>query len=211
MGQGFKTIIKSGTSEVIDRKSRFLGVAVSVAAEEEAQSFLDMIRKKHYDARHNCWAYVLGGDAANVRASDDGEPSGTAGRPILEAIRHAGLTDTLVVVTRYFGGTLLGTGGLVRAYTQAAEEALSDAETAQMVLSDRVMITTDYSDSGKLQYLFSQNDVRIEDSEYAEKVRFTLICAADQTTRLIKQITEATAGRAKIETEEAGYMNASYD
>ena len=206
MPKSYQTIIKEGTSEVIEKKSRFLGVACPVATEEEAMAYLEQIRRKHYDARHNCWAYVLGNDAKNVRASDDGEPSGTAGRPILEVIRHAELTYTLVVVTRYFGGTLLGTGGLVRAYTQAAEEAVAAAEKKERIQSERIIVTVDYSDSGKIQYLFSQNNVRLEGSDYAENVTIRLLCAAEDTDRIIRQITELTAARAKIETEEAGYV-----
>lgn len=206
MSKGYRTITEAGTSEVTDRKSRFLGVAVHVDSEEEAMRLLEQTRKKHYDARHNCWAYVLGDDGKNERASDDGEPSGTAGRPILETIRHAGLTYAFVVVTRYFGGTLLGTGGLVRAYTQAAAEALEAAEKAERTLADYIRVSSDYSDSGKLQVLFSRDDLRITDTDYGEKVTFTLIADSSRTQEIIKQITELTAARAQIHTEEAGYQ-----
>lgn len=206
MPEGYRTIIKEGKAEVIDRKSRFLGVALHVVNEEEAMQFLEKTRKKHYEARHNCWAYVLGDDSKNERASDDGEPSGTAGRPILEVIRHAGLTYTFVVVTRYFGGTLLGTGGLVRAYTQAAADAIEDSDTGVYLQTDRIEVTTDYSDVGKLQYLFSQKDIRLVTSDYGENVRQILLCDSGRTDEIRKQITEMTSGRAQIQTESAGFQ-----
>lgn len=205
MPEGYRTIISEGRSEYIDRKSRFLGLAVPVQNEEEAMRCLEQVRKKHYDARHNCWACVLGEDALNERASDDGEPSGTAGRPILEVIRHAGLTFVFVVVTRYFGGILLGTGALARAYTQAAANALEAAGKASFVQADRIEVINDYSDVGKLQYLFSNSDLKLEHSDFGERVRQILLCEQTKTPKIIARITELTSGRAKIRTEDAGF------
>lgn len=206
MSGSYNTIITEGNGEFVDRKSRFLGRAVHVENEAEAMSVLESIRKKHYDARHNCWAYVLGESKKEERASDDGEPSGTAGRPILEVIRRADLTFTLIAVTRYFGGTLLGTGGLVRAYTAAAEEAAANALFGRYILSDRVLVVSEYADAGKLQYLFSQTDVKIASSDYKEKVYLTLLCSTDRTEGLIRQIIEQTSGRASVTSEPAGYQ-----
>ena len=206
VSQGYRTVSTAGASEVEERKSRFLGLAVHIESEEEARMFLEQIRKKHYDARHNCWAYVLGDDGSNERASDDGEPSGTAGRPILETIRHAELTYTMVVVTRYFGGTLLGTGGLVHAYTQAAADALDDAGKAEYKETARILVTADYSDAGKLQYLFSGSNAKVVSSEYAEKVRLELLCDKAAAAGIEKQITEMTAARAETVLFDAGFQ-----
>ena len=132
MPQGYRTIKKPGNSEVVEKKSRFIGVAAHVSSEDEAAEFVRKIKKEYYDARHSCWAYVIGDKSESMRASEDGEPQGTAGRPILDVITGKGLTYTIVVVTRYFGGTLLGTGGLVRAYSKAADEAVQNAVISEM-------------------------------------------------------------------------------
>ena len=123
----YSTVCGCGTGEITEKKSRFIADVFPVASEEEAASHIEKIRKQYWDARHHCWAYVIGRNPGTERMSDDGEPAGTAGKPILEVIKGRRLTDVLVVVTRYFGGTLLGTGGLVRAYTSAAAEGLSRA------------------------------------------------------------------------------------
>ena len=125
MDNQYKTIIESGSGEYIEKKSRFIGELVPVSSEEEAFAYLDAVRKKHYNASHHCFAYVLGEKNQTERASDDGEPSGTAGRPILHVLEGEEICNALIVVTRYFGGTLLGTGGLTRAYTAAAKAAVA--------------------------------------------------------------------------------------
>ena len=124
----YKTIIEDGTGEYVEKKSRFIGYVRHVENEEEADAFILEIKKKHYDARHNCSAYIVGEEKEILRFSDDGEPGGTAGKPILEVITGNELHNVCIVVTRYFGGTLLGTGGLVRSYTEAAKECISDTE-----------------------------------------------------------------------------------
>ncbi len=120
---GYKTIYENGEGEVIEKKSRFIAIAAPVQSEEEATAFVESIRKKYWDARHHCYAYILGEKKEIRRMSDDGEPTGTAGKPILDLIEGGDLTNTIIVVTRYFGGTLLGTGGLARAYSSAARAA----------------------------------------------------------------------------------------
>ncbi len=205
MAEEYRTIRQTGTAEVIEKKSRFLASAYHVENEEQAMALLEKTRKHHYDARHNCWAYVLGEKQESERASDDGEPSGTAGRPILEVIRHAELTFTFVVVTRYFGGTLLGTGGLVRAYTQAAEEAVGNALKAILTLSDELLVETDYSDVGKIQYLIGQKGLTQDPPEYGQQVLFHIFCKTADSAGLTRQITELTAGRAEIHCSPAGY------
>ena len=127
MVDSYNTILTPGTDEIVEKKSRFIGYAQPVSSEEEAYAFVESVKKKHYDARHNCHAFAIGKENTLYRFSDDGEPQGTAGKPILEVISGNQVTDICIVVTRYFGGTLLGTGGLVRAYTEAAKLALADA------------------------------------------------------------------------------------
>ena len=130
--------------------------SILVHSEEEAMQYLEQVRKKYWDARHHCWAYVIGEERVTERCSDDGEPSGTAGKPILEVIRGAGLHNIFVVVTRYFGGTLLGTGGLVRAYTESAREGISHSQIITKIYGFKLNLTTDYTGLGKIQYLLGQ-------------------------------------------------------
>ena len=127
----FRTVYRGGTGEIVEKKSRFIATVRLVESEEEALSCLEALRKKYWDARHNCFVYIIGENQETVRCSDDGEPSGTAGRPMLDVVQGAGLRNVLVVVTRYFGGTLLGTGGLVRAYSQAVQEGLANRAGAR--------------------------------------------------------------------------------
>ena len=157
MIETYNTILQEGQDEIVEKKSRFIGYAVPVSSEEEAYAFVEKIRKQHYDARHNCYAFAIGSENTLLRFSDDGEPQGTAGKPILEVITGNAVVNICIVVTRYFGGTLLGTGGLVRAYTEAAKLALSDAGIHKMQLMKLVKITTNYNDSGKVQYLLSNS------------------------------------------------------
>ena len=154
----YKTVIKDGFSEVVEKKSRFLGEAVHAETLADAEAYIAAVKKRHYDARHHCFAFVVGepGTPGEIaRSSDDGEPSGTAGKPMLEVLTGRQLHKTLLVVTRYFGGTLLGTGGLHRAYSAAAKEAAEAAEIAEVKLGMRLMVTCSYTLLGKLQYLFA--------------------------------------------------------
>ena len=132
MTDTYNTIVKEGQDEIVEKKSRFIGYAVPVTSEEEAYEFVEKIRKMHYDARHNCFAFAIGSENTLLRFSDDGEPQGPAGKPILEVITGNKVVDICIVVTRYFGGTLLGTGGLVRAYTEAAKLALEGEKTVTL-------------------------------------------------------------------------------
>ena len=145
----YRTIYKEGAGEIVEKKSRFIAEAYPVAGEEEAFAHLEEVKKRYWDARHHCWAYVTGRNPGQERMSDDGEPAGTAGKPILEVIRGRELTDIFIVVTRYFGGTLLGTGGLVRAYTSAAAEALAHTEIITRIHGLKLKVTTDYTGLGK--------------------------------------------------------------
>ena len=195
----YATILEPGTDEIVEKKSRFIGYVRHVESEEEAIAFITEIRKKHYDARHNCYAYSIGTEQPLLRFSDDGEPGGTAGKPILEVIKGCELCDVCIVVTRYFGGTLLGTGGLVRAYTEASKVAI---EATQIVMKRRtvpVVIKTNYTDLGKLQYILAEEEIAITNSEYGEDVRLYIELRVDERERILKNMTEATAARISFE------------
>lgn len=194
-----KTVHKGGNAEIIEKKSRFIGEVFPVKSEEEAMEILEQVKKKYWDARHHCWAYVIGDDRIQERLSDDGEPSGTAGKPILEVIRGQQACNLLVVVTRYFGGTLLGTGGLIRAYTEAAKQALSASTIITRTTGYKLRIETDYTGLGKIQYLLGQRKIPIVGSEYAEQVAITIYVSEEAEKEIVHQITEATNGQAGME------------
>ena len=204
----YHTVYTEGTGEIVEKKSRFIAEVFPVSNEEEAFAHLEEIRKKHWDARHHCWAYVIGRNPAAERMSDDGEPAGTAGKPILEVLRGKKLTDVFVVVTRYFGGTLLGTGGLVRAYTEAAKQALAENVIMMGITGYRLKIETDYTGLGKIQYLLGQRGLTILDSVYTEKVDLTVLIPKEEESKLIAEITEATNGQTGIaRTGECWFAN----
>ena len=199
----YKTIIEAGMGEIVEKKSRFIGYVRHTESEEEALAFINEIRKKHYDARHNCFAYCVDGEQQTQRFSDDGEPGGTAGKPILEVIKGNELCDVCIVVTRYFGGTLLGTGGLVRAYTDAAKACIENTQ----VLAKRRMIPmklhTNYTDFGKIQYLLASEEIPILDSEYGEDVCVHVEIFVDDADKVKKKLIEVTAARIIIDEEDA--------
>ena len=192
-------LIKGGSGEITEKKSRFIGQIAPVETEEEAYAFIESIRKKHYDARHNCFAFSIGERQPLQRFSDDGEPQGTAGKPILEVINGSDIHNICIVVTRYFGGTLLGTGGLVRAYTDASKEALKNCETKLMQKIRPVTITTNYNDMGKISYLLGKNDIKIKDTIFEENVRYITDVPSDKLDLVLHSITEATGARAILD------------
>ena len=193
--KAYNTIYEGGTDEIVEKKSRFIAQVFPVETEEEVATILEQMKKKYWDARHNCYAFVLGEASQISRCSDDGEPSGTAGRPILEVINGKELTNILIVVTRYFGGTLLGTGGLVRAYSQSAQAGIMASTVIRKEVGSRVSIDTDYNGIGKLQYDAMQNNIAILDTQYTDKVQMILLVPIEQTESLLKEVTEATAGQ----------------
>ena len=199
--EAYRTVCGYGTGEIVEKKSRFIAEVFPVVSGDEVSGHIEKIKKEYWDARHHCWAYVIGQNPGTERMSDDGEPAGTAGKPILEVIRGRGLTDVLVVVTRYFGGTLLGTGGLVRAYTQAALEGLSHAGILRKVPGIRLRIGTDYTGLGKIQYLLAQRGIDILDTVYTDRVEILTAAAYDTVESLKKEITEETSGQAVIEED----------
>ena len=205
MAEQYKTVYEGGTGEIVEKKSRFIATVRPVQTEEAALAFIEEMRKKYWDARHNCSAYILGERQEVMRCSDDGEPSQTAGKPILDVLAGAGLTDTAVVVTRYFGGTLLGTGGLVRAYSEAVQEGLKNSRVITKCWGTMLEIGTDYNGIGKLQYLFGQRQIPLMDSEYTDKVRFTVLVPASKVQEITKAVTEITGGQAVIKEKKNLY------
>lgn len=195
----YRTVVQNGTGEIVEKKSRFIANVIEIASEEDATEQIEKLKKQYWDARHNCWAYILGEDQPIERFSDDGEPSGTAGKPILEVIRGEDLRNVLIVVTRYFGGTLLGTGGLVRAYTSASKEGLANSVVVTRTYGYRLMIQTDYTGLGKIQYILGERGIPIVNSEYTEAVSIEVQVKIEDEKSLIDEITEGTNGQAVIE------------
>lgn len=205
MVEQYKTVYEGGTGEIVEKKSRFIANVRPVETEEEALAFIEEMKKKYWDARHNCSAYILGERQEQMRCSDDGEPSQTAGKPMMDVLDGAGLTNTAVVVTRYFGGTLLGTGGLVRAYSAAVQEGLKNSRIITKYWGTELLVGTDYNGIGKLQYLFGQRQIPILDAEYTDQVRFTVLVPVSRVQEIRKAVTEATSGQASMEEKRSLY------
>ena len=201
----YKVVTEGGMGEYEEKKSVFIANVAPVQTEEEALAFIETMKKKYWDARHNCYAYILGDKAQIMRFSDDGEPSGTAGKPILEVLLGMEVKNLIVVVTRYFGGTLLGTGGLVRAYTQATKAGMEASSIATMIYGTYLKITTDYNGIGKIQYIMGLRKIVIEEPEYTDVVSLKVKVPYEEEESIRKEITEATAGKAQIEKVESLY------
>ncbi|HYE82586.1 MAG TPA: YigZ family protein [Clostridia bacterium] len=183
----------------IEKKSKFISYVQPVYSEEEALQFLNSIRKKHYDATHNCYAYILGESMNTQRSSDDGEPSGTAGVPILEVLKKSEITNSIVIVTRYFGGILLGAGGLIRAYTEGAVRGIKAAGTIGVQPFAVHQLRMDYSFLSKLQYELSKKDYIIENTEYLENVTMRVLTLSEQKDRFVEDIAQWTNGSITVE------------
>ena len=195
----YKTVKKGAYDEFVDKKSRFIGYVKPVATEDEAIEFINAVRKKHSDATHNCYAYIVR-DNNIMRYSDDGEPAGTAGMPILDVLRKEELTDVCVVVTRYFGGTLLGTGGLVRAYTKGAQVGLDAAGRIEKLFYNIYSIKCDYSVMGSLQYAIQEDgEYILKDTIFTDNVEFIVYVKTPDASRFEKMIENKTAGQVKPE------------
>lgn len=201
MEQNCKVILEEGCGEIVEKKSRFIAHVYCVHNEEEALKRIEEVKKQYWDARHNCYAYNIGRNNTIQRYSDDGEPGGTAGKPILEVLLLEEMSDCLIVVTRYFGGTLLGTGGLVRAYRQAAREGLANTLTGKLQFGRELSFTTDYNTAGRLQYLIGNEGDRafILDTVYTDSVGIKILCRDDCVNGLVKKIVEAANGRGEPE------------
>lgn len=200
MPDSYRVVYRGGEGEIIEKKSRFIATVRPVETEEEAAAFIQEMKKQYWDARHNCSAFVIGERAELTRCSDDGEPSGTAGRPMLEVLLGEGLCNVAVVVTRYFGGTLLGTGGLVRAYGQAVKAGLSQCIVISKEKGELLSIIADYNDIGRLQHLLAGLQVPVMDTVYGEKVTIRVVLPLSETEVVKQAVTEATGARALLET-----------
>ena len=196
---GYRVVYEGGEGEIVEKKSRFIATVRPKETEAEAVAFINEMKKKYWDARHNCSAFVIGSRQEITRCSDDGEPAQTAGRPMLDVLLREGSTNVAVVVTRYFGGVLLGTGGLVRAYQSATQAGLAASKIIEKRQGKKLIIHTDYNGLGKLQYLFGQQKTAILDTEYAADVVLTILVPLEQKDFLYKEITEQTNGTAQME------------
>ena len=200
--QPFRCVLEGGCGEIVEKKSRFLATVRPVETEEEASAFIEEMKKKYWDATHNCFAFVIGENQELQRCSDDGEPQGTAGRPMLDVLLGEGIHNGAVVVTRYFGGTLLGTGGLVRAYSRSVQEGLKNSRIVEKRQGFLLRMRTDYGGIGKIQYLLGQRDLRITDSSYTDVVEVETLVGQEKIEELKAAVTEGTSGRTAFVKEE---------
>lgn len=187
-----KIILENNEAEIVEKKSRFIANIAMVSSEEEALEFIDKIKKKYYDARHNCYAYIIGEEGNKKKCSDDGEPQRSAGIPMMEVLENQGYFDIVAVVTRYFGGTLLGVGGLIRAYQGAVIEALVNTKTGEIRDGFRVQYKFGYDFYGKIKYIADSENIVIEDTVFDEMVTISLIFEKETCERLQKKLVEET-------------------
>ncbi len=190
----YKTLMKRAEDEFIVNKSRFIGHACPCETEEAALGFLAGMREKHKDASHNCYAYIIGANMGIMRYSDDGEPGGTAGMPIIEVLKARGVTNCCCVVTRYFGGILLGAGGLVRAYTKGAVVALDACGVGVMHPTARYLMDVPYPMLSRMEYFLQSEPVLIEDKAFTDTVTLTLLVKCADEDALIKRVTDVSEG-----------------
>lgn len=195
MRADFKTVFIGNVSELVEKKSRFITTIRPAESEEAAIKIIEELRKKYWDASHNCYAYVIGKNAEIQRCSDDGEPSQTAGKPMLDVLLGEDIKNILVVVTRYFGGTLLGTGGLVRAYANAVKTGLEGCKIITKQQGIIFGIETDYTSLGKIQYILGSNSIPILESQYSDVVHIEIIIPIDEVPIIQEVIKEATNGK----------------
>ena len=205
MEKEYKTVSEFGVDEFVEKRSRFIGYCKPVKTQEEADAFVAEIKSKHWDARHNVYAYVLSENNI-MRSSDDGEPQGTAGVPVLDAIRKAGIVNAVVVVTRYFGGILLGTGGLVRAYSHGASLALAAAKPVVMRLCTVCEITCSYGRYGKVSTLIPAGGGVIDDTAFDADAHITFHIPSGRLESFKKQLADATCGEVTAEAEDEKYF-----
>lgn len=207
MSDSYKIVYKGGEGEIVEKKSRFIAYVKPVDTEEEANDFIESIKKKNWDARHNCSAVVIGENNEFSRCSDDGEPASTAGKPMLEVLINEGIHNAAVVVTRYFGGVLLGTGGLVRAYQGAVKEGLAASVIVEKQKGAKYKITTDYNGIGKLQYIIASLDIFTINTEYTENVDIEVMVNSSMEKEFVDKVVEGTNGKVKISRiEEMSYV-----
>jgi uncharacterized YigZ family protein len=206
MLERYATLRDYGSAEIVIKKSRFIGHARPVSSEDEAIQFVEQLKKKYWDATHNCSAYVVGERDERQKALDDGEPSGTAGKPILEVIKNRGLKNVAVVVTRYFGGIMLGAGGLVRAYTDGAAAGIDAAGPIVKVLHRELYVDIDYAWYGKLENALRDRGVRTGGVDFTDRVRVLCLPRASEADRFRDWLVDFTQGQAVLKTGEARYL-----
>ncbi len=199
MVSSYKAVYEGGVGEIVEKKSRFIATVIPAEKEETALAFIESLKKKYWNATHNCYAYVIGERNELQRCSDDGEPQGTAGRPMLEVLLGEEIHNVCVVVTRYFGGTLLGTGGLVRAYSAATKAGLEESVIITKKHGVDLAVTTDYTGLGKIQYILGQRGIKIVDSVYTDKVELEVLVPVEELAGVKAAITEGTNGQARME------------
>lgn len=205
--KNFKSVFIESEVELQISKSRFIGYAKPIKDENDALRFIEKIKKKHWDATHNVPVYVVGENFGIQRYSDDGEPSGTAGVPILELLKKEAITDVCIVVTRYFGGVKLGTGGLVRAYTQSAKAAIEAAEIVEKKVNVLLKLDFDYHFHGKLQnYFLGEPHIIVKDTQFTERISLEIYIEPEYEARIMNHIVELTSGQVEIETIGAFYL-----
>ena len=209
MSDSYITVLKEAHDEVVIQKSRFIGYACPCTSEEEAVAFLQLIREMHREARHCCYAYVIGANSGILRYSDDGEPGGTAGLPIYNVLKNEGVVNCCIVVVRYFGGILLGTGGLSRAYSQGCKIALEAAGLARMELSAEVKCRVPYSLWNPVQYAVQKSEAKIGETVYGENVEFILIARKKDLDASVRVLMDITDG--KIETDDPSEKFIAWD
>ncbi|MBQ3105493.1 MAG: YigZ family protein [Lachnospiraceae bacterium] len=202
----YRVVAAGGTAEITEKKSRFIATVQPVHSQEEAAAFVESMRKKYWDATHNCSAYVIGRQGEIKRSSDDGEPSGTAGRPMLEVLLAQELCDVAVVVTRYFGGTLLGTGGLIRAYGRAVQEGLAASRISTMTPMILIRLGMEYSFVGKIKAVLAREEAVVLEESYTDSVAMNVAVVDEKKEQLLKELTEATGGRIETEEKEMTYL-----
>lgn len=200
---------QGGEGQYQEKKSRFIGRTFPVESEQEALDIIQSEKKKYWDARHSCYAFRTDGDSVSERFSDDGEPSGTAGKPILSVLQSRDIHNVLLIVTRYFGGVLLGTGGLVRAYTAASVSALDHSVLGTKVYGRQIDIRMDYNSYGKIERYCRDQNIMICNSDFAADVRLSCICREEQCERLAQTVQEVTRAEAGVTMSDPGYYDYS--
>ena len=183
-----KRVHKDGSAQITEKKSRFIGDVYNIENEEDALYYINETKKKYWDARHHCYAYIIGNNNEIKRFSDDGEPSGTAGKPILDVLDKSGIANCLIIVTRYFGGTLLGTGGLIRAYSEAAKSGIEASGIMEVKKGIQAQIDADYNSFGKIQYMCMERNIIITDTEYGENVHINMIIEESEYAHFQKAV-----------------------
>ncbi|HHW48901.1 MAG TPA: YigZ family protein [Clostridiaceae bacterium] len=206
MRKEYKTVLRYATAEIEEKKSRFIASVKPVSTEQEALDFIQSLKTKYWDATHNVYAYYIGGDNVVQRFSDDGEPSGTAGLPVLEVIKRMELQDLAIVVTRYFGGTLLGAAGLIRAYGKSASMGIEAASVARRVLCKQMIITVEYALFGRIQSQIISKGFTIKDIIYGQDVEMMVFVPVDEVEGFSKMVVDDSSGRALVETGENTYI-----